>query len=451
MEMFGNSSVSDINMLDYWSDFLAKELRPVLIIISVYLFLGTVGNTFVMYIYWSGKKPSGEDRFFIPFLALFDLCASAVCSGSEIITEVNPLRFDSDIVCKMMAFSSIAFVTMSSHLLLLITIDRYLKICAPFKSQMTLRWKRLSLVLIVFAGVVISLPSVVVYGSVAVTKWTGNVTGKLCINVPSGEGRMWHLAYKTIMFIYGSVHFLALVVLYILIIRSIYVRSRARLRLQSNQWLCPAREEHGRKQATERSKPYKLKSDSSMDMNSHTGSPGQDVLTSTNSIAIISDGITCPGEPEPEVDDFPQTSPGQGDEGQRMDESCTVLTKNGLPISAHTSQTQTNQHGVPNTPVIQRQDTKQVKTSKIKIKGLRLTLVFLLISIIYAVTICLKLVLMTMETARENFWTTMTPSEFVVFRFLYSVFVVNFIVNPFVYGFLDRTFQQIVKERCACR
>ncbi|XP_060069048.1 uncharacterized protein LOC132549143 [Ylistrum balloti] len=435
--MFGNHS--DVDKLDYWSDFLVEQLRPVLMIISGYLVLGTVGNVFVMYIYWFGNKTSGEDRFFIPFLALFDLCANAVCSGSEIITEVNPLRFDSDIVCRLMALSSIAFVTMSSHLLLLITIDRYLKICTPFKSQMTLRRKKIALVFIVFAGTVVALPSLGLYGSVAVTMWEGNVTGRLCINVPSGETRIWHLTYKTVMFLYGSVHFLALVVLYILMLRSIYIQSRTRHRLQSCQWQRPTRGTQVREQTK-----IVSQSDKRAGENCVTDTPGH---TSSYSIATISDGMMVPGnlpggEMEPVTNNRSNYS---------LDVSCQD-DGGRLMVKSDTVDTQTNQNRASDIPGLQKQDAKLVKSTKrFKIKGLRLTLVFLVISIVYAITIGLKLVLMTIESAKENFWITMTPSEFVWFRFLYCVFVVNFIVNPFVYGFLDRKFQQIVRKQCTCR
>ncbi|XP_033735884.1 cholecystokinin receptor-like [Pecten maximus] len=443
--MFENSSVSDVDTLDYWSDVLAEQLRPVLVIIASCLILGTLGNVFVMYIYWFGNKSPNEDRFFIPFLALFDICTCAVCSGSEIITEVRPLRFDNNTVCKMMAFSSIAFATMSSHLLLLITIDRYLKICTPFRPQMTLRRKKLALAVIVCAGVAVSLPSVIVYGSVSVTMWQGNVTGRLCINVPSGEERIWHLTYKTVMFIYGSAHFLALVVLYILILRSIYIRSRARLRLQSGQWQCPAHDKKGRGgQGTEINESSKQ-----MGNNCQTETP-EHSKGSIYSNAPINDGSAFPEEPVSVADDRRDSTPTPSDQdsgGQQTDEGFTMDTG-----KSQLCDIQTNQDSVPNTPQVHRQNTKLVKSNKhLKIKGLRLTLVFLVISIIYAITICLKLVLMTMESVKESFWTTMTPSEFVCFRFLYSAFVINFIVNPFVYGFLDREFQRTVKERCICR
>ncbi|XP_069118067.1 RYamide receptor-like [Argopecten irradians] len=445
--MFANSSVPDVDMLDYWSKILAQQLRPVLVITAGYLILGTIGNIFVMVIYWVGNKSQGEDRFLIPFLALFDTCACAVCSGSAIITEVRPLRYDNNTVCKMMAFSSIACVAMSSNLLLIITIDRYLKICTPFRSQLTLRRKKIALAVIVFAGLVAALPSVVVYGSVPVTDWQGNVTGKLCINVPSGEGRIWHLTYKGVIFIYGSAHFLALVVLYLLILRSIYIRSKARLRLQSGQWQRPQQTKCDRIQT---------KQSQQKDISRLTETPGSS-KASLNSIETVSDTLTVPEEPvlvtDYKVDSDPTVSeqvvPSTADRNNRDSCMADISTKDAVKDEGDIPQS--NDNIVPDIAQLQRHGTKQAESKKsFKIKGLRLTLVFLVISIIYGITICLKLVLMTMESVMESFWTTMTPMEFVCFRFLYGVFVINFIVNPFVYGFLDREFQQSVKKRCVC-
>lgn len=501
--------------LDYWSALLAKDLVPVLSVITMYLVLGTVGNLFVMYVYWIGNKVSNEERFFIPILALCDFCASVVCAGAEIVTEVNPLRFDSDVECKLLAYFSIAFVTMSSHLLLVITIDRFLKICRPFSSQMTLGWKKFALCLLIIDGILVSAPSVKVYGAVPVTLQQGNVTGRLCINVPSGETRIWHLIYKTFMMIYGSIHFLVLVVLYILIIRSIYIQSRSRVRLTSCQWQYIANKDQIQNQREDLSPGNKGRdttSSSVEDINTNDCDKASKCpksastkcetsskhprntptskceMSSNNSIPDRTESPLYSPEStssnkntkdieytamslinKDKIENIVQFTPNVvGDETYfaSSEDDDDDKSKEDIPadISVEVSKQVTslptrrprqyiNHMNSAIQPLDMADSTRSCgKSSKVNaVKGLRLTLIFLIITMIYVVTLCLKLIMMTMESANEQFWMALTPSEFVGFRFLYNVYIINHIVNPFVYGFLDRHFQRIVRKRCKCR
>ncbi|VDI00672.1 Hypothetical predicted protein [Mytilus galloprovincialis] len=112
-------SVNDNNefLKDRYSDILL--CHTVLVIIGTVI--GVLGNIASIVFYSCRIKERGE-RYFIPLLAIIFLT-----------------------VCYFITFLSRFASGMSEHIILIISLQRYLLVCKPFGPKMTLFWKRVSL------------------------------------------------------------------------------------------------------------------------------------------------------------------------------------------------------------------------------------------------------------------------------------------------------------------
>jgi hypothetical protein len=107
---------------------------------------------------YKGKDKQLKNRYFMPHLALMDLLACFVGCFMFLYTDFNQFIFTSDVGCRLLKFTAWSTNAVSVLMLVVISVDRYLKICRPTQQQMTLFWKRISLLIITIVSVVSCLP-----------------------------------------------------------------------------------------------------------------------------------------------------------------------------------------------------------------------------------------------------------------------------------------------------
>ena len=116
--------------------------------------VGLIGNAVIIFFYTCRIKDKGE-RYFIPLLALVDLF------GCMIYPVFYPLESWSSVVCRIFSFLQICIPGISGHMLLLISIQRYLLVCRPFGPRMTKFWKRVSFGIVCVISLAYSIPMLV--------------------------------------------------------------------------------------------------------------------------------------------------------------------------------------------------------------------------------------------------------------------------------------------------
>ena len=91
---------------------------------------------------------------------------------------------------------------------------------------------------------------------------------------------------------------------------------------------------------------------------------------------------------------------------------------------------------------------KQFKSANLLVDNFRITLIFIVITITFAVCFIPKVVIMVLESTNSNFWITPSDHELPKYMFLHSIYIFNNFINPVVYGFLDKKFQAELKKWC---
>lgn len=140
---------------------------------------GLLGNIHVLYIYANQYKKSNY-RIFVLFLAIIDVINCTIVAPLVITYLFFPLTFPSDAFCK--TFRTILyFMAISSTLsLVAIAIDRYRKICHPFKEQFTTKHVKLLCLGSLFVALLITWPAPILWGLSTVQSGIPGITGKRC-------------------------------------------------------------------------------------------------------------------------------------------------------------------------------------------------------------------------------------------------------------------------------
>ena len=368
-QLHGHINVEeDKRTVDEWNRELATELLPDTVCLAVYLVIGVLGNSSAILVYRARKRLNNEDRFFIPILTIIDLIACIVTCSFAMSINILPVKYNSDIACKILWFLGMYVTGTSAFTLMLIVIHRYLKLCTPFGRQMTHKWKKIFLAIIFCGMVFVSLPCFAFYGSASITSSSNNLIGQRCTSVTADVPKI-AFVYKAILFLLIFGVLVVLVVLYSLIGRVLFKQARFSRKLKFSKEATSATSESGTLETDdEHRQPVNInKSD------------------------------------------------------------------NQLAVEDNSQNTSTSKN-------IQTAPTK-MQLEKHKSPGHRVTIMFMIIAVVYVVCFIPKLAMMIWESSKTDFWLTLSASELGGYRFLYTFYIINNIVNPFIYGFLDRKFR----------
>ncbi|OWF45436.1 G-protein coupled receptor daf-38-like [Mizuhopecten yessoensis] len=385
------------------NNIIKGKFLPLTVVLWFYLLIGVFGNSLVMFVYWTRKKPVREDRYFIPLLALVDLISCAVSSGTGIYAQTYPLMFDSNIGCKMAAFLGILFAGISANCLLVIAVDRFLKLCRPFGRQMTLPIKKNAIIGIFVISLAFSLPALSIYRTEQVPmklKSGYTIQTWKCIDTKDEEHATGHIIYKVFLFVMTMIRFVVLFLCYGNIIWVIFRQRKQRLRMGS--------------------------------------------VTSYTSTSCSNDAV-----------EHIKMNVHNSNEG-KSDEDTKETKENGFENGINTPiiGIKPRKQYIPDRQYPKRKQSVVSTTGSVGRRGsvtdrqgVRLTIIFILITFIYIVTYGPKVWLMVEQSLNRDFWSTVPQGQLLLFRFLHSFYIFNNIVNPIVYGIMDRRFRADCKKR----
>ncbi|KAH3857293.1 uncharacterized protein LOC127872575 [Dreissena polymorpha] len=192
---------------------------PVIVFMAMMSTLGVLGNIVVINVY-SRKYPTCNFKYFVLILAIIDLFSCALLMPLEIMTLVYWYVFPFRWLCKLKSFFNAYTVTSSASSLLLISMDRYRKVCKPHSKQIMPRMA-LKLTLVVLGlSLVPAISDAVWWGTHTFqTEYMGqNIVVKVCEKDDKYKDTIWPTLHTLVL--YGTsnlIIMLATMILYILI------------------------------------------------------------------------------------------------------------------------------------------------------------------------------------------------------------------------------------------
>ncbi|XP_061164950.1 cholecystokinin receptor type A-like [Saccostrea echinata] len=380
--------------LDTWNNLLAKGLIPNNVLLSLYILAGLVGNLTVILIYGVKMKDNKEERYFIPYLATADLCASFVCASYGIALNLMQANFNNTYLCKTWWFLA-AFTTFTSILILLIiAVHRYRKICKPLGKQMTMKWKRIALFVGLVIAFLLAIPTTHFYGSVPFSNDEEGIIGLRWSRLKTVS--------KTGSLIFGGVLLLTAIAIIIALI-CLYAKIGYTIlrHFTFMNTICKK----------------KAFSDSEQPKNIEESHASDDPISCTENetYSIETDNTILSGV-------CSQTS---------------FETKETSFTTDFTLNRKSNPH---------KSSVRQRKEKDNRRVVHKFTLMFMLITVIFLICHIPKLIIMLMEARNPNFWEQFSDSLRAGVLFVYRMYIINNITIPFIYAFLDSMFAKEIKK-----
>ncbi|XP_060064829.1 cholecystokinin receptor type A-like [Ylistrum balloti] len=212
----------------HWNSELSKSLIFLDVILCVYILLGVVGNVVVVFIYGFRLKIGMDDRFFILVLGILDTVVCCANPAFSLWRNLAPVNSRGNIICKVAWFCTRTISTTSGLLILIIALQRFLKVCRPFGHQMTSVWKRILVAGALAMSCLMHTPLFIFYGEITLHNPSRNVTGRRCGLIDSEDDMLTNaeMGYFYFMFASAGVVLLSIIILYSLIGRRIYEKVR---------------------------------------------------------------------------------------------------------------------------------------------------------------------------------------------------------------------------------
>ena len=216
-----NYSALDANR-DYF-----QTVLPFSVVLGILSTIGIFANIFILYVY-AFKYPPCNFKYFVLVLGTIDFLSCCLTIPGEIYTQYTWFTMPSVGLCKAKSFFNAATVTCSSVVLLLISIDRFRKICCPHGWQIRpVHALRLSVSLSILAFVW-SSPAIVLCGSQTYEMdYSGdNIHVTICLKDDTYKDTIWpSLIMKAIYVGPNIVIMVTTVVLYVFIAKVIFQRT----------------------------------------------------------------------------------------------------------------------------------------------------------------------------------------------------------------------------------
>lgn len=368
--------------------------------------IGVIGNSLITYFYFFRVKERGE-RYFIPVLGVVDLLGCLTSAPFYIMDNTFLFKYPSTVACRVLSFLQICIPGTSMHMLLVISLQRYLLVCKPFGPKMTLFWKRVSITVVCFISTAFSAPLLKTAGvSEEMNLFMGyNLTTYICRFSVESSPSMF--AYFAILFLIMVANLFVTVGLYIPVLKRINLSFSFK------------------------SKTYETHNDSHLSSQTDT---------TNESDTVGNDGHT-------------KTS---ADAEQHSNASIAMSSCKKVRFAE--SENQSHDKSTENITQVHPQSRQTPKESSDSCKRLgsktesaqrRITIMFFVIIVAYVISYTPPLIISILLYALDDFtFISMTRAQLAVCFYLTRLVFLNHIVNPFVYGYFDTKFRKQLFTWC---
>ena len=196
----------------------AKEFVPVMATMGVLMFIGIVGNSLVVCVYWQWvKMKATTKRIFILTLGFLDLIVCTVAIPFEIYDLRNQVLFQNIAACKIARILEYSLVLGSGLVLVSVSVERYVFLCKAFDAFSKRKAKLICIGCVIFA-VLLGGPSAT-FAGIKTTKLenTSTVGYECSMDSDDEKGKVSKRIYYYFLSIIFLVCICTLIVIYSLI------------------------------------------------------------------------------------------------------------------------------------------------------------------------------------------------------------------------------------------
>ncbi|KAH3709513.1 D(2) dopamine receptor-like [Dreissena polymorpha] len=420
------------------NDLEKEKYQPTLIILVVLMITGLIGNTCVAVVYKLKLKRSSA-RVYIISLAMADVSVCTVGMAYHIYDMTHIVEYESAVTCKTLSFLISACTLSSVLILLLVGLDRYLKICRPLKRQIVDFGAIKACVIVVCLAIVISVPYTILYGprSVPLNKYETNTTGVECFiqDIYSVSSNSYlgigYLGFIMLLFI---ILVLFLIIIYSRICLKIHRSTRFQITIHKSVGRCfCCKVETERLRNENNCAVNTLHCNGSTNVNGVIESPFNS--TDLSNIEITAERVIANNQPQSKVTTV------------RANDDLSIHSDILLDISLKTKPELDLNKIKHDQPVASSLTRHTAKGSVARERNSRkITMMMLTITVFFIVTYLPFIAVSVMDAVVSDFWTGLSESHICFYDFLLRIYVLNNVANPFIYSFWDVKFRRELKN-----
>ena len=216
----------------YTNDILSvPEIRLVIYILSLLLsVVGAVGNGAVLYILTCGSEGKlTSSKLLVIILAVCDLATCVFILPTDMSDMLTGLkthwaRFVTEDYCKACTFISIYFACVKFHMVSVISVDRYILVCHPYKASTTLSVSKVTkiIIMVLIAAFAVSLPVPLNFTTTGAMKLNGTDV-VFCSLLSEGDvdSTSWRIYFSVLFVLYYLTPLILISCMYTIIFRTL--------------------------------------------------------------------------------------------------------------------------------------------------------------------------------------------------------------------------------------
>nr|XP_054757033.1 oxytocin receptor-like [Lytechinus pictus] len=137
---------------------------------SVILVVALFGNSIVVHSLWRRRKKLSRMHFFILHLCVADLLTCLLSIFPQLVWDISYLFYAPDVICRIVKYGQVFPMYLSTYILVMTAIDRYIAICHPLLGLRGDYTQRMRIMIAVAYGLsfLYAIPQIVIFRNVAV-------------------------------------------------------------------------------------------------------------------------------------------------------------------------------------------------------------------------------------------------------------------------------------------
>ena len=414
---------------------IIHRLLPVTILTGTEAVLGLIGNILILNVY-SRFYQQCNFRYFVLFLAFYDLTSCLTALPGEMYLQLNWFNFQRDSICKIKSYFNVFTAWGSAFTLFLLACDRYRKVCKPLKAPMPPSKALKLCVTGVILSFLVSIPDAVLWGKQSFTFHymhpDGNYTLNLSICEKANEYKdeIYPFIYIVAVYILPiGVMALVICTVNILIAREMFCWSRKRNLSRTHRHSSVQTEDVSVLTVSKRVRTSVYSARNTRKNSRHENKDNDaakgdlTVMCSTVSLELLSIRRLSSKRGRCEIKEGSDAS-NEGRERRQIDVIQPTAVRHCLRTVTQTSN-----------------DTD--------LRTMRKTLIMLILTSVFVLTITIYVGLITVVAKSSGQLDVMRQLEnpqFVVFLFFLRLYYVNVVINLLLYGLLDSRFRTGLKR-----
>ncbi|XP_071097800.1 neuropeptide S receptor-like [Haliotis cracherodii] len=381
---------------------IAVLMSPVIIILGIMMLVGFFGNILVIYIYAVRLKRSTTHLFIIA-LAVADTVVCTVCIPVEIVVIRYLYSFDVPWLCRVFRTIVLACVTSSISVLVSIAVDRYKRVCTPFKSQISLKTAKIAVGIGCVIALILASPSMVILGRKTVNR---TVVGYACSTDDSMVTTPFPGLFNGMQLLIVVLSVSTVTSLYALILKRVRAQKRYRERMSPKHVDSKVCSTHSS------DAPYETDTSITSTQDNTLQSPKGNIPTSENTVTSSRDiTVTLSQSKLPSGDD-------------------TITSNN------ETSTPQISTNAI-------EQDAKV--NSALKKGAHKTTFMMFIITAVFILSFIPHLALMATRAVQKHTYDHLEGAPLALYNIFFRTFFINSVSNPIIYGFMSDKFRSQAK------